>query len=210
MTRVELRPSLRQRVPMRRFLLLGQTGVGKSSFVNSTFGSGSARTSAFEPCTSIVETYARHTAWGPVCVVDTPGLSEGSPKTDLHHLQLIKRYLMSNKIDVTLYVSRLDENRFRPSEGSALTAITRGLGSAIWEQSWIVFTFAGVVLPEKLETAWRHRLRDIQGYLTMETRDSAPFPGFRQVLLIDNYAADWHADVSEVASLLVALGAAPR
>jgi predicted GTPase len=33
---------------MRQFLIVGRTGVGKSSFINSTFGAYIAKTSDFE------------------------------------------------------------------------------------------------------------------------------------------------------------------
>ncbi|MEW6492750.1 MAG: GTPase [Cyanobacteriota bacterium] len=51
---------------MRKFLLVGRTGVGKSSFVNATFGEYIAETSEFEACTKFVEHHAYNTPLGLV------------------------------------------------------------------------------------------------------------------------------------------------
>jgi predicted GTPase len=46
---------------MRTFLIIGQTGVGKSSFINATFGEKTAEISEFEACTKLIEYYPRQT-----------------------------------------------------------------------------------------------------------------------------------------------------
>ena len=43
---------------MRKYLLVGRTGVGKSSFINSVFGQYIAETAEYEACTRVLEHYA--------------------------------------------------------------------------------------------------------------------------------------------------------
>lgn len=173
---------------MRQFLLVGQTGVGKSSFINSAFGIQVAETSDFEACTKVVQHYAYGTSLGDVCLIDTPGLAEGSATLDRKYLRMIRRN-KHTKNCITLYVSPLNETRFRPSEKNTLLLLTEELGPSIWSRAWLLFTFAASVLPDRRDIACETRLKHISEYI--HDIASTSFLGFENIFLIDNMVSDW-------------------
>lgn len=191
---------------MRRFLVAGQTGVGKSSFINATFGLHLAKTSKFEPCTKVVEHYAYGTPFGNVCLIDTPGLSEETEDIDKAYLQQISSAIAEQRIDITLYLSRLNDNRFRPSEKKALILLTNELGSDIWNNAWLVLTFAASVPTYELSEAYKHKVSHIDSFLKQITLLAArvsSFQGFKKVILMDNIVRNWTATAVPISSILV-------
>lgn len=189
---------------MRRFLIVGRTGVGKSSFINAVFGTEVAPVDAFKSCTKVVEYYTYKTAFGDVCLLDTPGLSENTLATDLAYLQLIQEAIARNPIEVLLYITPLSDNRFRPDEKRALKQLLTYLGTAVWQNAWIVFTFAGEVPFERLQEAMRRRHQDIASFLRQvgsETSAGQSFTRFQKIFLIDNVVAGWHPEAAPVTSI---------
>ena len=128
---------------MKRFLLLGRTGVGKSSLVNSTFGGNPAKTDAYDACTKIVEYFAQGTSWGNITLIDTPGMAESD--RNRAYLRMIKRQVDLASVDAAIYVTRLNETRFYPSEKETIAKICNVLGTDVWVRSILVMTFAASV-----------------------------------------------------------------
>lgn len=175
---------------MFKFLLVGQTGVGKSSFINSTFGLNIAETSDFEPCTKYSKQYGYNTKFGDVCLIDTPGLGESNLDLDLKYLKRIKK---SNNLDgfTTIYITPLNETRFRPSEKNTIQLLTQELGHSIWIDPWLLFTFAASVGKEKINITCNTRIKHISDYLHSINQK---FSGFKQIYLIDNINNEWTED----------------
>lgn len=187
---------------MRKFIIVGQTGVGKSSFINATFGVNLAKVSEFEACTKVVTHYAYGTSYGDVCLVDTPGLSESTVSLDVAYLRMMRDKTNINDFFATIYVTPLNETRFRSSEKSALKSLTDELGAAIWSKAWLVFTFAASVPPTRREIVWKTRWKHITNYLQELTVDTKPFIGFQKILLIDNVVPNWTSKGVPIASVL--------
>ena len=172
---------------MFKFLLVGQTGVGKSSFINSTFGLNVAETAEFEAYTKHSKQYAYNTKFGDVCLIDTPGLGESNLELDLEYLKRIKE--TNNLKDfTTIYITPLNEKRFRPNEKSTIQLLTQELGFSIWTDAWLVFTFAASVEKEKRDITCSTRIKHIVEYLYSINQK---FNGFKQIYLIDNINNDW-------------------
>jgi predicted GTPase len=190
---------------MRKFLLLGRTGVGKSSFINGTFGNYIAKTSEFEACTKFVEHYAYNTPLGNVVLIDTPGLAEDDEACDKKYLALIKEKIDLNQIYATIYVSKLSETRFSPDEKRTLRLLTKQLGVSIWNRSILVLTFAASISEEKREEIALRRIEHIQEYLqtvTAENKTTPLFKNFDQCWLVDNIVNNWASNAVSVISLL--------
>ena len=187
---------------MRRFLVVGQTGVGKSSFINATFGLEMAHTSAFEACTKVIEYYVNQTPFGDICMIDTPGLSEDTVATDVTYLRLIRNAITQKPADITLYVTRLNDTRFHADEMRTLKLLTAHLGSSIWRNAWIVLTFAASVPAARIDETTTKRLESIASFLYRLVADNSVFSGFQKVLLIDNIVPAWHQDAVPAASVL--------
>ena len=180
---------------MSRFLIVGQTGVGKSSFVNAVFGVECAKTSEFEACTKLVEHYVYNSPFGKVTLIDTPGLSEDNFELDRIYLKMVKKCIKSEPIDTILYLSSLAERRFRSSEMSSLDLITRELGKSIWKNTWLILTFAASVRSDRLNETCDKRVEQIANYITQLTirkkKGGSKFNGFSEIILIDNIVPDW-------------------
>jgi len=177
---------------MKNFLILGKTGVGKSSFINSVFGYAIAETASDEACTKIVSHFALTLEFGEICLIDTPGLAEEGPTLDLHYLNLVKQAIRDKEIYMTIFISPIHDTRFRPSEKFAIKSITEILGKKIWKQSWLVFTFAGLIEKEKLTDVVSKKIHHFTSYF--QEIMSAEFVGFNKIILIDNKTNDWNDD----------------
>jgi GTPase Era involved in 16S rRNA processing len=188
---------------MRTFLILGQTGVGKSSFINAAFGIPFAKTDEFRSCTKVVKHYANGTLFGDVCLIDTPGLSEDNEDLDGKYLEMIRDYMMFDQVDVVLYVTPLTETRCRSSERRTLLFISQELGYQIWEDAWLIFTFAASIPYEKLDQTCEKRHNQLIKFLREISPEEYPFKGFSQVALVDNVISDWTPEGIPIAQLLV-------
>ena len=190
---------------MRKFLLVGRTGVGKSSFINAAFGSYIAETSEYEACTKIVEHYAYKTPLGDVSLIDTPGLAEDDEACDEAYLSLVRAKVNLAQIYATIYVTRLNETRFRPDEKRTLRLLTNRLGASIWNRSILVLTFAASIPNHQLEIVAEKRSQQIFEFiqnLTKEQDIDKIFQGFEQTWLVDNIVENWASDGLPILSLL--------
>jgi energy-coupling factor transporter ATP-binding protein EcfA2 len=179
---------------LRTYLLTGRTGVGKSSFINSTFGI-EIPTDDYEACTKVVEYYSEKTPFGEVRLIDSPGLAERDSRFDQFYLDNVKEKIAGARLEAILYVTPLNESRFRPEEERTLEKITTHLGSIIWQSSWLILTFAASVSDDRRSEAATRRLDSIGLFLSQLTSGPAQGPrfrGFRQVLLVDNVIPRWN------------------
>jgi predicted GTPase len=126
------------------FLLIGQTGVGKSSTVNSLFEEEIAPVGHEKPTTLKVKFYKSKIQQN-VVVVDTPGLCD-----DLEVKGKDKLYLseIRNKVPefhCLWFVTPLYETRLRPDERRAIRLVTQAFGEEVWDRAVIIFTFADYI-----------------------------------------------------------------
>jgi GTPase Era involved in 16S rRNA processing len=191
---------------MRNFLIVGRTGVGKSSFINSVVGKSIAETSKYEACTKIIRHYDHTSPLGDICLIDTPGLAEDDIECDKKYLDLIINSVDLNTIDTLIYVSRLDETRFRPEEKRTIILLTEKLGTFIWNKAWLVFTFAASVPNENRDIVSKTRKVQIEEFIkaiTLEYDLDPPFQGFKVKLRVDNNSRNWSSKSMPITSLAI-------
>ena len=186
---------------MKTYILVGKSGVGKSSFINASFGVNLARCDPYEPCTTLTTTYAESTEYGPLCLIDTPGFADDCRQTDLKYLEKIERVLEKIETCTVLYLSRIDDKRFRGEDKEVIRLITEKLGHRIWRDSWLVLTFCAEVPADKLDEISNHRIHEVEEYIrTLHGRSG--FNGFQRYILIDNVKENWAPGAPVITSTL--------
>jgi small GTP-binding protein len=149
-------------------LLVGRTGVGKSSTVNELLGVDVAEVGHHESTTASVRAYHGTIGSTPVSIVDTPGFCDDRPDkgNDARYIAEVARYV--GEVDLMLFATTLDDTRVRADEIRALELLTEQFGAAIWAVAVVVMTRADLVTragyAEQLagrSEAIRKRLREI-------------------------------------------------
>lgn len=135
-----------------KILVLGKSGVGKSSTINSIFDQLKATTDAFRPATNCIQNVSGIVNGIKVTFIDTPGLLPFSPNTLQRNrkiLYAVKRHVKKSPPDIILYFERLDLIRSDYSDFPLLKLIGEILGPAIWFSTILVMTHASSVLLEE-------------------------------------------------------------
>ncbi|MBG1258586.1 GTPase [Nostoc commune] len=123
------------------FLLVGRTGVGKSSTINSLMGEPICTTGDYDPTTMEVQSYEHEINGIKFTIVDTPGLCDDIPEkgNDQKYIELIRNKV--KQIDSLCFVTRLDEAR-ASSDMRGIKIISEAFTREVWEHSVIIFTRA--------------------------------------------------------------------
>jgi len=123
-----------------RILVVGRTGVGKSSIINSIVGVPVAETGKYKPTTAKIERYDAEYRESTMVLIDTPGFADAGwdRSNDQRYLAQIERE--AGEIDLVLFVSKLDDNRVERSEYDTLGALTAKFSHELWDRAVVVLT----------------------------------------------------------------------
>jgi cold shock CspA family protein len=138
-------------------LLLGKTGVGKSSIVNTLMGKQVAPVGDFRPTTFTVKYYHSEVQGIKFSIVDTPGLCDDLPEKSKDEVYLSEIKANVRDIDCIWFTTPLSEPRVGSDELMGISHITKVFGSKIWERSIIVLTKADLVHPMDYSRTYRGR-----------------------------------------------------
>ena len=127
-----------------KFIIIGQTGIGKSTLINGLIGAEVAKVEGgftTEGVTRKVESYSRKIGELKILAYDSPGLEDGSgnEKTYLEEIYKTCRQGM----DLVVFAIQF-RSRFVPDnpDARAMVKFTKKLKPAIWEKTLVVLTCA--------------------------------------------------------------------
>lgn len=127
-------------------LLVGRTGTGKSSTINSLLGREVAAVGDLIPVTNKIQYFDCPINDAVIRLYDTPGLCDSADMSnDDAYIASIKATLPS--IDLVLFITPLNETRVSRDERVALRSLSAAIGKHLWENMIVVFTFACSSLP---------------------------------------------------------------
>ncbi|KGF71642.1 hypothetical protein DO97_17055 [Neosynechococcus sphagnicola sy1] len=159
-------------------MLVGRTGVGKSSTINSLLGQEVATVGDFEPSTMRVSYYECELHGIKFDLVDTPGLCDDLEEVgnDQEYLAMIKNRV--SHIDSMLFVSRLDETRVTGDEKRGIQLISLAFTPKVWEHAVIVFTHSNAIPADRFLEVVEKRTdlveREIAHYAGMSIAGTIP------------------------------------
>ncbi|CAK8531135.1 unnamed protein product [Lathyrus sativus] len=131
-------------------LVLGKSGVGKSATINSIFGKVKTKTNAYGSATTAVKEIVGTVDGVSIRVFDTPGL-KSSGMEQCYNKKVLSRILRLTKrkrIDMVLYVDRLDTQTKSLNDLPLLKSICDAFGPLIWRDTVITLTHAATAPPE--------------------------------------------------------------
>ena len=136
------------------FLVVGKTGVGKSSLINSVAGKEVAEEGEdLDIGTYNIESYEVTHESATIRLWDTPGLFDMTKRSDSYMDQIREKY---QECDLVLYCSDMTDTRITQQDKQAIETFTRSLGPAFWQRTCFVFTFANCVENPRSKTTAKY------------------------------------------------------
>ena len=133
-------------------LLLGKSGVGKSSTINSLLGGAdSVAANAFKTETTKVRVVTHKMHGMTLRLIDTPGLQPSSADIAYNARVMAdaKRFTKKHKPDIVLYFDRMDQvSRVDGGDLPLLKTITSAFGAAVWFNAIVVLTHGSSAPPD--------------------------------------------------------------
>lgn len=131
-------------------MVIGKSGVGKTTTINSIFDEVKLPTDAFLLGTKKVQEVVGMVQGIKVRVIDTPGLFLSS--LDQHRnekiLHSVKKFIKKSPPDIVLYFDRLDMQSRDFGDAPLLQTITNIFGASIWFNAIVVLTHAASAPPD--------------------------------------------------------------
>ena len=157
-------------------LVVGQTGVGKSTLINNLLGEDVAGVgSNLTSSTSAVRSHEGVVEDMPVKLIDTPGLDDATPGNDECNLEEIRKLLKKETIHLIIYCTKISENRLHKGIIRTFKQYTE-IG-VDWKRTVIALTFSDEPCPPS---------------------SMKKMPGFNIGTFFEHKVAEWRREIPKV------------
>jgi predicted GTPase len=154
-------------------VLVGRSGVGKTSTLNSLLEREASKVDKYRAATTSVGVFP-HTYQGfHFRVTDTCGLCDDLPEMnqDQRYVSAIRDHVKSQFC--MLYVTELDKARIGSDEKRAMKQVSEVLGKSIWERAVVVFTGADRTDADSYVDDLKHRSALMRAEIALHTSADA-------------------------------------
>lgn len=162
---------------IKRLILLGTTGSGKSRFGNK-FSKKHIFKESEEPDSCTKGIYRAYNDYG-VEIIDTQGLNDTNDE-DKKGLTSIFNEIKENKPNILVYVQNSSDKRFGKYSKNAITKICQMFNTkSVWNNFIVIFTFADSISKEnreKVATNFIEKILDVVKECYKNKNDSVPLP----------------------------------
>lgn len=125
------------------YLVVGKTGVGKTSLINSVAGSEVAEEGEeLDRGTFNIESYEVEYDKTTIRFWDTPGLFDMTKKSLSYMEKISRKY---EECDLVLYCSDITDTRVTEQDKRTIHEFTQSLGPAFWKRTCFILTYANHV-----------------------------------------------------------------
>ena len=185
------------------FLVVGKSGVGKSSTINSLVGRAVAKVGKSKATTFEVTEYPVERNKIKMSFFDTPGLCDGLPTSgnDQVYLDRIRKGVA--EFHSLWFVSRLDDTRVSGDEQKAIELLSNAFPDRgkIWECAVIVLTRADghALLDDPWPTCFHERASEIRAEIAKhcgkEVADRIPAVAVNNKSMLDPDGKPWRGEL---------------
>jgi actin-like ATPase involved in cell morphogenesis len=146
------------------FLIVGRTGVGKSSTINSLVERVVAEVGHTRPTTFNVTPYPYEQDGVKFTFVDTPGLCDDLPEKNKDQVYLARMQASIKQFDSLWFVTQLNDRRVSSDEMRAIKLISEAFTdkAKVWERGVIIFTNANTPTDDPYPINFQNRTEVIR------------------------------------------------
>lgn len=187
-------------IPAGNYLLIGRSGVGKSSLINTVAQSNIVNTDNAYACTQRISSHSFETPAGNYVFYDSPGFCEDdNPETDKAYYCALRRHIsakLNEGIEITLLlVVKSGSKRIRSEDFEVVKylgrLVTKYQMPVAFVATWADFGSGGDVVRNHLDQLRLQYLSMLDATVLKATHKRLCAGGFDGAYIVDNNSGAW-------------------
>ncbi|KGO91021.1 GTPase [Flavobacterium subsaxonicum] len=177
-------------------LLVGRTGVGKSSSIDTLLGKEVAKVNDSKPETMKVTKYPGQTNDIKYDIIDTPGLCDDFAVAGHDEAYLNQIIENVKSFDLMWFVAFFADTRVSADEMRAIKMLHKAFGKAAWDKTVLVLTFSNSFFPpadfaKKLESRTEAIQNEIGKHCSITLAPAIPSVAIDNAIITNPDGQEW-------------------